>query len=1150
MLVLVTIINELLCCVSGRYLSPQCVRAAPNDDSSFIMNCAQNEKKGAAKKKVKRLATVAACRNIRIQQQGRVKRADAAAAAAQRRPLKGAAAAKPGAKGAPAAKPAAGAKPGAAAKPAKPKLKPLQLDLDDSDTSSVASASRGKRAVKGAEAEAPPTDAPKKVAKVVAFAKNNIQKSKLKAGNASILKYLKKPAGRAKAADNVKAKHKWVVSLKQGAGNSRRSQGAAPEEGRSDSPAPKKPKAPAEGEGEPVEAAAGECAEPAAAPDTVKKPAVRKASVGGCPPRVTRSLGDRVLRNGKSSKAKKTLLAMEDELANVKRRRFKTEDDVKSAVGEEAQAPEPQPQESQPQEPALPSVEAAAEEQEVAEPEPPKEPEVAELPEPAPGQQPTLHPVSPYTPDEEVSRFPKSEEAEEPKTAVAVTTPLSPVSPVANSILSNKNLTDTNSNVCTNSVKENRKPVDCQPIKTADTLINDILPDWDSDEDGQGSLRDGHRDGHRDGPREAKLPFGNSSPAQVTKENEAPKYSILNKAPNRQVVSTPPLIEPDKPKIEDKSEGFLEPSDSRSLGMKMPPTTECLLKTKEINGFADSVELLAKRSSKIDFEILRRRTKRSMSLNVDPNDKLSPNKRTYGASKARETLRLVSMPKLSPEVDLPLKSPAKMEPPAKMESPIRNMESPIRNVESPIRNTESPIKNVGQQQTDKTPKSEELFDSLIGRTKDEINETDDGQAQAPPQEGDVGAQNGTCEGDDKKDMEEELTSSTPVASPSAPPVDPGTQIAAEEAADEGETGEKEDVLKHDDDASFGSEKRSDDFSLHLTVDSVDENSLDKQLDAETMDSEIADLPKDDEPPKAGLTEGAVSQDENSSEHPLSPPKLKPFDSDSLIDEEEMMAEMVETPEEAGAEPEKEVEQGEHKEEDNSNSSEGSDSYIQKLIESQEEDEEPKAEEATAAGGEQVTPSEGEAAAEGELTTLKDKEPEPRAEVQPSARIDSKETCGSSASSLSSILDADTTRLNLDLNLAELEKKRREIFEEEESPERRAVKEHVLNSLGLQSLRSVAEAAALSTGGPGRTAKRAQRKDSGGAGAGPGAAASSGRLKVVINVPKEKSKPLRMLFKNGKPYPSHPEALQTAALPVADAEEGDPNTPAMTSLEVI
>lgn len=110
--------------------------------------------------------------------------------------------------------------------------------------------------------------------------------------------------------------------------------------------------------------------------------------------------------------------------------------------------------------------------------------------------------------------------------------------------------------------------------------------------------------------------------------------------------------------------------------------------------------------------------------------------------------------------------------------------------------------------------------------------------------------------------------------------------------------------------------------------------------------------------------------------------------------------------------------------------------------------------------------------------------------------------------LSPRLEADVERLNLKLN--DIEKKRREITEEEQSPEKKAIKEWVLSSLGLQSVAAAAAAAASNAGRPSK--RRSQD----------GLIPSSGRLKAVIKVPKDgkkdkkgNRKPLRMVFKNGK-----------------------------------
>lgn len=114
--------------------------------------------------------------------------------------------------------------------------------------------------------------------------------------------------------------------------------------------------------------------------------------------------------------------------------------------------------------------------------------------------------------------------------------------------------------------------------------------------------------------------------------------------------------------------------------------------------------------------------------------------------------------------------------------------------------------------------------------------------------------------------------------------------------------------------------------------------------------------------------------------------------------------------------------------------------------------------------------------------------------------------------LSPRLEADVERLHLQLN--DIEKKRREITEEEQSPEKKAIKEWILSSLGLQSVAAAAAAAASSSSG--RPSKRRSQD---------GLAPSSGRLKAVIKIPKDNKrdkksdrKPLRMVFKNGKPYP--------------------------------
>ncbi|KAK3916113.1 E3 ubiquitin-protein ligase RBBP6 [Frankliniella fusca] len=112
--------------------------------------------------------------------------------------------------------------------------------------------------------------------------------------------------------------------------------------------------------------------------------------------------------------------------------------------------------------------------------------------------------------------------------------------------------------------------------------------------------------------------------------------------------------------------------------------------------------------------------------------------------------------------------------------------------------------------------------------------------------------------------------------------------------------------------------------------------------------------------------------------------------------------------------------------------------------------------------------------------------------------------------LSPRLEADVERLNLKINVNDIEKKRREITEEEQSPEKKAIKERVLSSLGLQSVAAAAAAAASVAGRPSK--RRSQD----------GLLPSSGRLKAVIKVPKDgkkdkkgNRKPLRMVFKNGK-----------------------------------
>lgn len=117
--------------------------------------------------------------------------------------------------------------------------------------------------------------------------------------------------------------------------------------------------------------------------------------------------------------------------------------------------------------------------------------------------------------------------------------------------------------------------------------------------------------------------------------------------------------------------------------------------------------------------------------------------------------------------------------------------------------------------------------------------------------------------------------------------------------------------------------------------------------------------------------------------------------------------------------------------------------------------------------------------------------------------------------LSPRLEAEVERRNFALN--DIEKKRREITEEEQSPEKKAIKEWILNSLGLQSVTAAAAAAASGTGRP--TKRRSQD----------GLLPSSGRLKAVIKVPKDSKrdkksdrKPLRMVFKNGKPHPGGSE----------------------------
>lgn len=111
--------------------------------------------------------------------------------------------------------------------------------------------------------------------------------------------------------------------------------------------------------------------------------------------------------------------------------------------------------------------------------------------------------------------------------------------------------------------------------------------------------------------------------------------------------------------------------------------------------------------------------------------------------------------------------------------------------------------------------------------------------------------------------------------------------------------------------------------------------------------------------------------------------------------------------------------------------------------------------------------------------------------------------------LSPRLEADVERLNLELH--DIEKKRREITEEEQSPEKKAIKEWVLSSLGLQSVAAAAAAAAAASARPSK--RRSQD----------GLVPSSGRLKAVIKIPqgskrdkKSDRKPLRMVFKNGKP----------------------------------